>query len=195
VAGGSEAATVFGIDGIVGAFMAGIAARRAIEIEEPARTLKVLSNAFLIPAFFLTTGMLVKPGLLIETLRTEPALSLGLAGGLFAGKFVAAWLTGKVFRYAPADIGLTFSLTLPQVAATLAATTVAFRTVNAAGQPLIPHEVLNAVLVLVVLTSICGPLLTQRFARRLAPEPPPDAKAPDAKAPAAAQALPPQQTP
>jgi len=49
-------------------------------------------------------------------------------------------------------------------------TTVAYRTVDAAGTPLIPHEVLNAVLVLVVLTSIGGPLLTQRFARKLAPE-------------------------
>lgn len=170
VAGGSEAATLFGIDGIVGAFMAGIAARRAVEVEEPAQTLKVLSNAFLIPAFFLTTGMLVKPGLLIETVRTQPLLSLGLAAGLLAGKFAAASLVGKIFRYPPADTGLVFSLTLPQVAATLAATTVAYRTVNAAGTPLIPHEVLNAVLVLVVLTSIGGPLLTQRFARKLAPE-------------------------
>jgi Kef-type K+ transport system membrane component KefB len=186
VAGGSEAATLFGIDGIVGAFMAGIAARRAVEIEEPARTLKVLSNAFLIPAFFLTTGMLVKPGLLIETLRTEPLLSLGLAAGLIAGKFLAAWIVGKIFRYPRADIGLTFSLTLPQVAATLAATTVAYRTVNSAGEPLIPHEVLNAVLVLVVLTSIGGPLLTQWFARRLAPA------APDADT---ARAAPPAQAP
>jgi Kef-type K+ transport system membrane component KefB len=177
VAGGSEAATLFGIDGIVGAFMAGIAARRAVEVEDPAQTLKVLSNAFLIPAFFLTTGMLVKPGLLIETLRTEPALSLGLAAGLVAGKFLAAWITGMLFRYPTAEIGLTWSLTLPQVAATLAATTVAYRTVNAAGIPLIPHEVLNAVLVLVVLTSIGGPLATQRFAEKLAPGPAPPAPA------------------
>jgi hypothetical protein len=82
-----------------------------------------------------------------------------------------------VFRYPSAEIGLTWSLTLPQVAATLAATTVAYRTVNAAGIPLIPHEVLNAVLVLVVLTSIGGPLATQRFAERLAPGPAPPAPA------------------
>lgn len=184
VAGASEAASLFGIDGIVGAFLAGIAARRAVVVEEPAQSLKLIGNTFLIPAFFLTTGMLIQPVLLAETLRTQPLLSLGLAGGLFAGKFLAAWITGMLFRYPRADIGLTWSLTLPQVAATLAATTVAYRTVNAAGVPLIPHEVLNAVLVLVVITSIGGPLLTQRFADRLKGETAATGPAPAADAPA-----------
>jgi Kef-type K+ transport system membrane component KefB len=168
VAGGSEAATLFGLDGIVGAFMAGIAARRAIGSEEPAAVLKVISNTFLIPAFFIATGMLIQPAVLLETLRTQPLLAVGLAAALFAGKFLAAWITGKLFRYSRAEIGLCFSLTLPQVAATLAATTVAYRTVNASGQPLVTHEVLNAVLVLVLITSIGGPLLTQLFVRKVA---------------------------
>jgi len=169
VAGGSEAATLFGLDGIVGAFMAGIAARRAIGREEPTHVLKVVSNTFLIPSFFMATGMLIQPSVLIDTLRHQPLLALGLTAALFAGKFLAAWLTGKLFRYDAAETGLCFSLTLPQVAATLAATTVAYRTVNAARVPLISHEVLNAVLLLVVVTSIGGPLLTQYFVRRLAP--------------------------
>jgi Kef-type K+ transport system membrane component KefB len=168
VAGGSEAATLFGLDGIVGAFMAGIAARRAIKREEPTHVLKVISNTFLIPAFFMATGMLIQPGVLVDTLRQQPLLALGLTGALFAGKFVAAWTTGKLFRYKGAEIGLCFTLTLPQVAATLAATTVAYRTLNKAGVPLISHEVLNAVLLLVVVTSIGGPLATQYFVRKLA---------------------------
>jgi hypothetical protein len=43
-----------------------------------------------------------------------------------------------------------WSLTLPQVAATLAATLVAFDTRNAAGQRLIDSRLLNVVLVLMV---------------------------------------------
>lgn len=168
VAGASQAATLFGIDGIVGAFMAGIAARRAIGTEEPAHVLKVISNTFLIPAFFLATGMLIDPGVLVQTLRSQPLLALGLAAALLVGKYLAAAGTGLIWKYSRAEVGLTWSLTLPQVAATLAATTVAFRTVNAAGQPLISHDVLNAVLLLVVLTSLGAPLLTHRFARRLA---------------------------
>ena len=173
VAGGSEAATLFGLDGIVGAFMAGIAARRALKVEEPTHVLKVISNTFLIPAFFMATGMLIQPSVLVDTLRHQPLLALGLTAALVAGKFIAAWATGLLFGYKRAETGLAFSLTLPQVAATLAATTVAYRTVNAAGVPLISHEVLNAVLLLVVLTSIGGPLMTQYFVRKLQAEPAP----------------------
>lgn len=180
VAGASEAATLFGIDGIVGAFMAGIASRRAIDSDEPVAMLKTLSNTFLIPAFFIATGMLIQPEVLLQTLREQPGLALGLGAALLLGKFLAAWLTGLLFRYTKDDVGLTWSLTLPQVAATLAATSVAMRTVNAAGQPLVPHDVVNAVLVLVVLTSLGGPLLTQWFARRIAPATDGQAAAPEA---------------
>jgi hypothetical protein len=57
-----------------------------------------------------------------------------------------------------------WALTLPQVAATLAATLVAYHTVNSDGQRLLDERMLNAVLVLMLVTSILGPLLTERFA-------------------------------
>jgi hypothetical protein len=64
--------------------------------------------------------------------------------------------------------GLTmWSLSLPQVAATLAAALVAYNTTNAAGERLIGEPVLNSVIVLLVVTSVLGPILTERFAKRL----------------------------
>ncbi len=60
-----------------------------------------------------------------------------------------------------------WSLTLPQVAATLAATLVARSTLNAAGQSLIDDRILNAVLVLLIATAVLGPLLTARFVQRM----------------------------
>jgi hypothetical protein len=60
-----------------------------------------------------------------------------------------------------------WALTLPQVAATLAATLVAHDTLGPGGQRLLDDQVLNAVLVLMLTTSIVGPLLTERFAPRL----------------------------
>jgi hypothetical protein len=56
-----------------------------------------------------------------------------------------------------------WALTLPQVAATLAATLVGYKTLNAAGEPLLNQEIFNAVLVLVVVTSVLGPILTELF--------------------------------
>jgi hypothetical protein len=68
-----------------------------------------------------------------------------------------------------------WSLTLPQVAATLAAALVGFDTFNAAGQRLLDVRTLNAVLVLMLTTSILGPVLTERFAPRLLAEAAPTA--------------------
>ncbi len=61
-----------------------------------------------------------------------------------------------------------WSLTLPQVAATI----VAFDTVNAAGQRLIDVHLVNVVLVLMLTTSIIGPLFTQRLLPRMLAEQP-----------------------
>ena len=60
-----------------------------------------------------------------------------------------------------------WSLTLPQVAATIAAAIVAFNTFDSTGERLIGSELLNVVLVLMVTTSILGPLLTERLIPRL----------------------------
>ena len=73
-----------------------------------------------------------------------------------------------------------WSLTLPQVAATLAAILVAYKTFNAAAQPLLDSRMLNGVLIMVLFTSILGPVLTQQFAPRML-ELPPDGPAPGPK--------------
>ena len=59
-------------------------------------------------------------------------------------------------------------ISLPQVAATLAAALVAFETRNAEGVRLIDEPVINTVIVLMVVTSVLGPVLTERFGQRLA---------------------------
>jgi Na+:H+ antiporter len=55
---------------------------------------------------------------------------------------------------------------LPQVAATLAATLVAYGMLGAKGQRLLDNRMLSIVLVLV--TAILGPVLTEHFAARMA---------------------------
>ena len=65
-----------------------------------------------------------------------------------------------------------WSLTLPQVAATLAAALVAYNTFSPAGQRLADSHLLNAVLVLMLATSILGPTLTERFVAALLKESP-----------------------
>ncbi|CAN0502496.1 unnamed protein product, partial [Phaeothamnion confervicola] len=45
---------------------------------------------------------------------------------------------------------------------------VRYEALNAAGQRLIDERMLNAVLVLVIVTSVVGPILTARYLRKVA---------------------------
>ena len=60
-----------------------------------------------------------------------------------------------------------WSLTLPQVAATLAAALVAYEAKNSDGKRLIDEPVLNSVIVMMVVTSLIRPILTEVFGKRL----------------------------
>jgi len=58
---------------------------------------------------------------------------LAIVGGLVASKWAAAELVGRIWGFGAPDRGLMASLTLPQVAATLASALVGYEAVNAAG--------------------------------------------------------------
>ena len=79
----------------------------------------------------------------------------GIIAALLISKWVAAELAGRSFGYSQA-VRQTIVVTLPQVAATLTATLVAFDTFDPAGHRLIDERLLNAVLVLMLTTAILG---------------------------------------
>ena len=116
--------------------------------------------------FFVSIGFLIDVGDFIKALVEKPGLVVGIVGGLITAKFLAAQLTQRLFRYSRIQGHLIWSLSLPQVAATLATAIVAFQCKNAAGVRLIDVSVINTVLVLVVVTSILGPIMTEHFGRQ-----------------------------
>ena len=156
------------LPGIVGAFLAGLAVNGAAR-EHPAKEkLEFFGKSIFIPSFFVATGMLINPAVFVSSLVHNLTLVIGLIAALVAGKGIAAVMAGRIFAYPKASQRTMWALTLPQVAATLAATLVAVDTKNAAGQRLLDETTLNAVLVLVVVTAILGPTLTELFAPRMA---------------------------
>jgi Kef-type K+ transport system membrane component KefB len=115
--------------------------------------------------FFVSIGFLIDVRVFLQTLVDRTGLVVGIVGGLIGAKFLAAHLTQRLFGYSRSEGYLIWSLSLPQVAATLAAAIVAYQTRNAARDRLIDEPVINTVLVLVVVTSILGPVLTEHFGR------------------------------
>lgn len=160
----AEAARFIELEGIVGAFLVGIAVKRAVRGKYTVEQLEVTAHTLFIPAFFLTTGFLVDFKLLGETVWEQPGLVVGIIAALVVAKYLAAWLSALAFGGTRAQTNLVWSLSLPQMAATLASAVVAYGTVNADGVHLLSETYINAVLVLVVVTCIAGPMLSQRYA-------------------------------
>jgi len=155
------------LPGIVGAFLAGLAINASAQKAPASLKLEFLSKSFFIPIFFVVTGFLIDPIKFVFGILDDFFLVASIVGALLVGKWIAAWAVGHVFGYGQNERLNVWSLTLPQVAATLAATLVAHDTLNSGGQRLLDDRMFNVVLVLVFVTSVLGPLLTERFASRL----------------------------
>ena len=169
VAVGAALAESLELEGILGAFLAGIAVNEAVRGTSAKEKIEFLGNVFFIPCFFIVTGFLVDLKVFVTTLWSQAGLVAAIVFGLMASKWIAAQAVGGLWRFDAATRGLMGSLTFPQVAATLASAIVGYQTVNAAGVRLLDERMLNAVLVLVVVTSVVGPVLTERYARILRP--------------------------
>lgn len=163
----AQGAELIGLEGIIGAFLSGVALKKAFGKIPADDSLEVMSQTLFIPIFFVAAGFLVDFRVFFATLRDQPLLVLGILAALFGGKWLAAEAAGRLFGYSTADRQAMYGLTIPQVAATLAVALVAYSTLNAAGRRLIDEPVLNATVVLVISSSVIGLMLTQRAAKRL----------------------------
>jgi Kef-type K+ transport system membrane component KefB len=163
-------ARLISLPGIVGAFLTGLAINESVRDRTVKEKLAFIANSFFIPIFFVAIGFLIDPREFVQSVLDNFPTVAAILIALLVGKWIAAEGTGRAFGYSTAARRTMWSLTLPQVAATLAATLVAFHIVDPAGERLLDTRILNAVLVMVLTTSILGPLLTQHFATRMRAE-------------------------
>ena len=153
-----------GIEGIVGAFFAGLALNRLV----PARSrlmeqIEFIGGVLLIPFFLLSTGMLVDPEKFTER-RVLGIAALSLAV-VVVGKATAAYVSGRILGLTRPQWHLLFGLSLAQAAATLAAVTIGVEI------GLFDTDLLNATLVVVLVTVLASSLLTRAAARNVEPAP------------------------
>jgi Kef-type K+ transport system membrane component KefB len=160
-------ARAINLPGIVGAFFAGLAVNAAAQDKPAKEKLKFFGNAFFIPIFYVVTGFLIDPVVFVPSLIDNFSLVAAIFSALIGGKWIAAEIAGEVFKYNSAARRTMWSLTLPQLATTLAAALVAFNTFDPLHQRLIDDRMLHVVLVLMLITATLGPILTQHFAPRI----------------------------
>ena len=157
---------MFGIDGIVGAFFAGLALNPLIPKSGPLfEHIEFFGSALFIPMFLVSVGLIIEPSVMVDpkTLGTAAVFALSCIGG----KLIAAMLCKPVFKYSWIEVGAVFALSVNQAAATLAATFVGYEI------GLFGTTVVNAVLIVIVISVILGSVSAARYAPRL-PVPPID---------------------
>ncbi|OUC12027.1 MAG: sodium:proton antiporter [Alkalinema sp. CACIAM 70d] len=162
----SVGAQVIGVEKIVGAFLAGLAVNDVLGRSPIREKVEFVGSVLFIPCFFVDMGLLIDIPAFLKTLGSL-GLTAAIVGALIGSKFLAALFAKILYGYKQNEYLTMWSLSLPQVAATLAATLVAYQSLNPAGERLIPESVLNSVIVLMIVTSILGPVLTSRFANKL----------------------------
>jgi len=154
-------AQIINVDKIVGAFLVGLAINDVLGHSPVEEKVVFVGSTLFIPFFFVGMGLLLNVSGLVATFSTDLFLTLAIVGGLILSKFLAAFVTKLRYRYTWTEAGTMWSLSMPQVAATLAA---ALAGVEAG---LLPPSVFNIIIVLMLATSVLGPILTARYARNL----------------------------
>jgi Kef-type K+ transport system membrane component KefB len=147
-------AQVMGIEGIVGAFFAGIGLNRLVPNEGPLmERIDFFGSAVFVPVFLVSVGMLLKPSVMVEaeTLKLAGLFILASCGG----KLLAVLASKRSLRMNRPEAILVLGLTMPQAAATLAATIVGYDI------GLFDQSVVNAVLVLILISIVGATLLVQ----------------------------------
>ena len=153
-------AEVFAIEGIVGAFFAGLALNRLVPNEgDLMERIEFFGGAVFVPVFLVSVGLIINPAVMFdpETLR----LAAIFIAACFGGKALAALATRPLLGYGWPEVGVLFSLTIPQAAATLAATIVGYDI------GLFGTKVVNAVLVLIAVSLVLSATITPIFTKRL----------------------------
>jgi Kef-type K+ transport system membrane component KefB len=155
-----------GLEGIVGAFFAGLALNRLVSSRaDDKEHFEFIGAALLVPFFLLSTGMLLDPRQFTE--RTVLVIAAASLAIVLVGKATAAYLSGRRSGFGRPEIKLVFGLTVAQAAATLAAVTIGTEV------GIFDENLLSATLVVVLVTVIVSSIVTRAAARALDSSPAP----------------------
>jgi Kef-type K+ transport system membrane component KefB len=159
---GAFLAEVAGVEAIIGAFLVGLALNRLIPRNGLLNNrIHFVGEAFLIPFFLLSIGMLVDVRVFLRGARAWEVLVALLVAGVL-GKWLAAEGTRLLFRLTLAEAGSVFGLSVSRASATLAIALIGHEV------GLFDEFVENGVVVLMAVTVFLGPWLVERHGRTLA---------------------------
>jgi Kef-type K+ transport system membrane component KefB len=153
-----------GVNEVVGAFLAGLAVNSMLPRHSPVSGhVLFMGESFFIPLFILYSGLITDPLSFLASPRTV-LVAAGVTVVAYLSKFIAAWLTARLFKYGKPEFWTVYGLSHAQAAVTIPTLIIGLDV------GLFDPTLFNAAILMILLTSITSPLTVQRFAPDLKPE-------------------------
>lgn len=147
-----------GVEAIIGAFLAGLSLNRLIPGTSPLMNrVEFVGNAIFIPFFLISVGMLIDYRAFISDVETIKVAVVMTVTAILS-KFIAAYVTQKVFGYSKPERQMIFGLSNAQAAATLAAIMVGYNV------GLLNDTVLNGTIIMILVTCTLASIRAQKGA-------------------------------
>ena len=161
-------AELAGMEGIFGAFLAGLVLNRLIPHVSPLmnRT-EFVGNALFIPYFLIGVGMLINLGALFSGGDTIKVVLVMVLIGTFT-KWIAAWITQLIYRMSKASRQMMFGLSNAHAAGALAMVMVGMKIEIAPGEFLMNDDMLNGVVIMILISCIVSSIVTEHAVRSMA---------------------------
>lgn len=155
-------AELAGVEGIIGAFLSGLALNRLIPHASPLMNrIEFVGNAIFIPFFLISVGMLVDLKVLLKGNMAIFIASV-LTVMAVSTKWLAAFLTQKIFGYTAVQRNVIFGLSTSHAAATIAVILIGYN------MQIIDEHVLNGTIILILVTCMIGSFVTATAGKKLA---------------------------
>ncbi len=163
-------AKMCGLEGILGAFLAGLILNRYIPHTSPLMNrIEFVGNALFIPYFLIGVGMMINIRLLFYSVETLFVVGMMVGVGTLS-KYVAADVGARIFRYGKRSKLMMFGLTEAHAAGALAMVMMGTRVEVEPGVYLMDDNMLNGVIIMILFSCIISSIATERACLRLAEE-------------------------
>ena len=151
-----------GLEGILGAFVCGVALNKYVPNRSPLmQRINFIGNSLFVPLFLIGVGMLINIHLLWDSWMTVAIAGVMIATKL-SSKWLSSWITQLVFHLSAMERQLIFGLTHATAAGTLAIVTIGFQI------GMFDAYILNGAVLMILLLCTTASFVTEHAAKELA---------------------------
>ena len=151
-----------GLEGILGAFLCGVAMNRLVPNLSPVmQRINFVGNNLFVPLFLIGVGIMINVRVLWTGWITI-VIAIVMIATKLTGKWIAAWLAQKHFGLQAVERQLMFGLTHATAAGTLAIVTIGYQ------NHIFTDEILNAAVLMILVLCTSASFITEYAAKQLA---------------------------